>query len=578
MAIEIPSNNIYSKPTQKFNDVISNVEYAYNNITTEKGNILDKVYNLVLYKYEDGVFSFIEESGFSETTIDGIFYVGGRVTLNISKRSYINYLYEQLGTIYANEQYPYSYGFYITLKYRGTNGETIEIHKNVTAPTTTERYEIVSLDKDKIVVDFYFHINESNPILSVDVQLGSAQGRSTYLNSESATGSLNDLKVGYKIQPNELLQNDNLSNIANSILSGYNNGKITATIRCSIADYYDYSSGEKVISANNWNLLDSDRYLGLWNANYVDGQVSQITADTATTFVFQLQAYNGGEFYKDLNNITVTDFGRIHMSFKKESDFSQLRFKLNGTTQDTGILFDVSNLTDGKTYCFSALIEDKYGVADTELTQGRIAWKDMQLNVGARAREYAKFGLPMAFKMYDEVVPMNYTSSGEDIPMATTQNGNPISFKVVGIKPIYNGASWQEIYVQEYREIEGKYKLYATLDMSTQAQAMVSTNETISLDAQNGDTVEVYYTYNNNSAIYTANAKYIVDNGIYALGGDDLFFPFQEAKCVGIIYLNTPTGDVADIGRGALFGALKSTDVENESIVINIMGFKVIKG
>jgi hypothetical protein len=405
---------------------------------------------LVLYKYEDGVFSFVEESGFSATTIDGIFYVGGRVTLNISKRSYINYLYEQLGTIYANEQYPYSYGFYITLKYRGTNGETIEIHKNVTAPTTTERYEIVSLDKDKMVVDFYFHINESNPILSVDVQLGSAQGRSTYLNSESATGSLNNQSVGHSITANEFIQQQTTAiDIANSILSGYNNGKITATIRCSIADYYDYSSGEKVISANNWNLLDSDKYLRLWNAKYVDGQVSQITADTATTFVFQLQAYNDGEFYKDLNDITVTALGRIHMSFKKERDFSQLRFKLNGAQQDTAILFDISNLTNGKTYCFSTLIEDGYGVTDMELIQGRITWKDMQLNIGARVREYTKFGLPMAFKIYDEVVPMTYTSSGEDIPMATTENGNPISFKVVGIKPIYNGASWQELYLQE---------------------------------------------------------------------------------------------------------------------------------
>lgn len=573
MAIEIPSNNIYNKPAQKFSDAVSNVEYSYNQTSLENGNILDKAYRVFFHNYDNGEYTYvgndftINDFIFTKETISGIEYANGRLTLNIAKPSYINYLYEKTGNIHSVPGYEYGYNVMMQMHYADKD------ESGALSPTA---YNIISLDANKIVLDVSIGVDSS--LLHIDFTIGSQYG-SSYLTTSSQTGSLNNQSVGHSITANEFLQQQTTAiDIANSILSGYNNGKITATIRCSIADYYDYSSGEKVISANNWNLLDSDRYLGLWNANYVDGQVSQITADTATAFVFQLQAYNGGEFYKDLNNITVTALGRIHMSFKKESDFSQLRFKLNGATQDAGILFDISNLTNGKIYCFSALIEDKYGFTDTELTQGRIAWKDMQLNVGARAREYAKFGLPMAFKMYDEVVPMNYTSSGEDIPMATTQNGNPISFKVVGIKPIYNGASWQEIYVQEYREIEGKYKLYATLDMSTQAQAMVSTNETISLDAQNGDTVEVYYTYNNNSAIYTANAKYIVDNGIYALGGDDLFFPFQEAKCVGIIYLNTPTGDVADIGRGALFGALKSTDVENESIVINIMGFKVIKG
>jgi hypothetical protein len=64
-------------------------------------------------------------------------------------------------------------------------------------------------------------------------------------------------------EENEFMQEDNyyenaygeetpaIQNFFGKTISSYINGKETATIRCSIADYYDYDTGEKVISKDN---------------------------------------------------------------------------------------------------------------------------------------------------------------------------------------------------------------------------------------------------------------------------------------------------------------------------------------
>lgn len=55
----------------------------------------------------------------------------------------------------------------------------------------------------------------------------------------------------------------------------------------------------------------------------------------------------------------------------------------------------------------------------------------------------------MLFKEYDEVIPMVYGADGKDHPMSYYKDGTPKKFKILGVKPYYNGASWQELYLQE---------------------------------------------------------------------------------------------------------------------------------
>lgn len=55
----------------------------------------------------------------------------------------------------------------------------------------------------------------------------------------------------------------------------------------------------------------------------------------------------------------------------------------------------------------------------------------------------------MSFKMYDEVIPMVYTSDGKDKPMSVYKDGTPKVFRVLGTKIYYDGAVWQELSLQE---------------------------------------------------------------------------------------------------------------------------------
>ena len=55
----------------------------------------------------------------------------------------------------------------------------------------------------------------------------------------------------------------------------------------------------------------------------------------------------------------------------------------------------------------------------------------------------------MSFRMYDKVLPMIYGVEGQDLPMSKMKNGEPKYFVVIGSKIYYDGAVWQELYLQE---------------------------------------------------------------------------------------------------------------------------------
>jgi hypothetical protein len=58
-------------------------------------------------------------------------------------------------------------------------------------------------------------------------------------------------------------------------------------------------------------------------------------------------------------------------------------------------------------------------------------------------------GLPMTFNIYDQVKPMTFNSNREDEPMSKNYLDDPKVFDVLGIKIIYDGAVWQELFLQE---------------------------------------------------------------------------------------------------------------------------------
>ena len=55
----------------------------------------------------------------------------------------------------------------------------------------------------------------------------------------------------------------------------------------------------------------------------------------------------------------------------------------------------------------------------------------------------------MCFRMYDIVEPYVFGANGQDKPLSKNKDGSPKQFQVLGAKPIYDGAVWQELTIQE---------------------------------------------------------------------------------------------------------------------------------
>jgi hypothetical protein len=55
----------------------------------------------------------------------------------------------------------------------------------------------------------------------------------------------------------------------------------------------------------------------------------------------------------------------------------------------------------------------------------------------------------MCFRMYDIVEPYVFGANGQDKPLSKNKDGSPKQFQVLGVKPIYDGAVWQELTLQE---------------------------------------------------------------------------------------------------------------------------------
>jgi hypothetical protein len=149
------------------------------------------------------------------------------------------------------------------------NDNIKDIVKNIEEDyrTTALAYSYVYFEKtsnEKIRGYFLFPIGS-------DKRTNDILQEATYSKSSSVTikmkiGELEEENITYKIgeetnfsiEANELLQttatinnSPYLFNLMENISSQYALGKETATIRCSIGDYYDYNSGDKIISVDN---------------------------------------------------------------------------------------------------------------------------------------------------------------------------------------------------------------------------------------------------------------------------------------------------------------------------------------
>lgn len=197
----------------------------------------------------------------------------------------------------------------------------------------------------------------------------------------------------YSLEGNELIQNSAKVNnksltqhLADNILSQYNKGKETATLLCSISDYYD-ESGTLLIG------IPKKQEYSIY-AEYDNG----LGKSTITI-------YSYGKYYP------------FDLSVKIEYQ------RNNGNYGTTEII-----LASGTT-------ENSQTLLLAQLQSVRV------VSVVANVR--------MNFKLHDKVIPMINNSDGYDKPLSYYEDGTPKVFDVVGSNIIYDGAVWQELTLQE---------------------------------------------------------------------------------------------------------------------------------
>ena len=116
------------------------------------------------------------------------------------------------------------------------------------------------------------------------------------------------------------------------------------------------------------------------NVTINNGVITQITADTTSGWI-KCTSFKNGTYVGVLGTDTKA-LGIQSVTFEKDDTFNQVCFGIGGIARDTLVRIDVSNLPNG-TYTISGNF--------TNIEQGYISWKDMQIEKGTTASEYTPY-------------------------------------------------------------------------------------------------------------------------------------------------------------------------------------------
>ncbi|MBP3573871.1 MAG: hypothetical protein J6J71_04615 [Prevotella sp.] len=229
-----------------------------------------------------------------------------------------------------------------------------------------------------------------------EIQL-TVYGNTIGIDLTNETKPYGDGNKPYSLSGNELIQLDaRVSSdflphyISNSILNQYKNGKETATILCSIGNYYD-DDGYIAISTKNHFLNHIP--INIETENSLHYNSSLITASIERKYNYDLVVRV--KYYFTNGDIGYAD---IQISKNKQSGF----FYLNRNGLERAELVSVEGI------------------------------------------------FPAVFKVGDLVIPYVFNQYGEDVPMSKTYDGKEKTFKVLSERIFYDGAVWQELSLQEY--------------------------------------------------------------------------------------------------------------------------------
>ena len=273
-------------------------------------------------------------------------------------------------------------------------------------------------------------------------------------------------KNSLQIQGNELIQANNSWVDANSsdsaisktytrVLNKYINGKETATLKCSFGDYFDengnlqlgfdkfgktenidvFSQYEKTSEVNGvfWEKTSGENKIVAGNRLGKSSTYTLYQTSSPTDTPFKLDMVIRGTRIPsaDTNNAAIVD-----IYWYDENKEIKNVFALAMTSDEEENSFTVDKC---------------YGIQKIDLrVYENVSRADFEFSgVTATTIEQRR----SYFEVGDIVIPKKYavTSEGlKDVPMSLRADGTAKQFEVIGVNFTFDGASWQEIFLEEY--------------------------------------------------------------------------------------------------------------------------------
>ena len=204
-------------------------------------------------------------------------------------------------------------------------------------------------------------------------------------------------------------------------------------------DYYD-ENGKVVVSPSQSYLYDYTQHATNGNAYVQMEENGYITIPTTTEIPSRVM-------YANFNKVIKVDlpYGEYELSISNMSPDISGFVQLDHSTEfpNTEEEYYRISFTEGepKTVKFNvnSIKETFYLHLEVLLTDTSKTFK-VKIN-GEKTK--------MLFEQYDEVIPMVIDKNGQDNPMSFYKDGNPKKFKVLSVRPYFDGAVWQELSLQE---------------------------------------------------------------------------------------------------------------------------------
>lgn len=241
------------------------------------------------------------------------------------------------------------------------------------------------------------------------------------------------------------------------------------------------SSYFRVNSNNNWapSIIEIDKYV---NADLFESEifVKEETIDgidyyriSSIRLCVSASAVLTSSIIESTNSVSsligyvpapatkiVQNCGKVSLTIYGNTigiDIADKTMYINGETQKKVHSIEGNELMQTSNYLKDSdenAIETMYGETRTQYQNGketaviRCSIGNYYDDLGNKVISIDEDSLPMTFSIGDIVKPMIYSVGGVDKPMSL-YNGKAKTFRVVGRKPYYNGAVWQELTLQE---------------------------------------------------------------------------------------------------------------------------------